>query len=454
MRHKIIGFAALMSGLTIASISSAEGVNITVLDESLSALGTTVTTVQSSVTTNRNRVGSAETDIDVLRNNVTAAESNAKSLKSRVNTAEGTLTTLGSSVSSIDGRINTVEGTLTTLGSSVSSIGSRVNTLEAASGGVNLLTIAVDCASESLNDAIIDAPAAKHLIVNITGTCSEEVIITRSGISLVGPATIEFADTLTNSFHGSIDPDGDLLYKNSTVSITGAQNVVIDNLTISGASDEFGSFGAGIYIGSGSSALITDSTLQGNRIGLVARFNSTAVLKGNTIANTEHGVWAIDGSSVFFTGDNTITQAAGAGSSSAAVGVYRNGNVFFIGANTITSDALGLEVYHGSQVRSARGLLTVEAASSNVGLNSQIDFRDVAHTGDLKINDKGTLRLANHFTTYVGVSVTGNINVNGVFALFTANGGTTVTGDVNCANPTSIARANGSVTGTVSTFCN
>jgi hypothetical protein len=327
----------------------------------------------------------------------------------------------------------------------------RVTALEGTVTNSTATTISVDCTSESINSAVAAAAPASHLIVNITGDCQERVLITRSGVSLVGigadaASSITYAETPLSSFHASLNAD-ELGELNGAVNVIGAQNVIIDNLTIQGSVIESGKGVSVLYNGA---ALIQNSTITGNTSGIVSNSGGVAVLSSNNItANDKYGVVASDGATIRLTGDNTINQSTA--NSRAAVGVYRNGTVTFVGENTVTSSALALEIYDGSQLRAYYGLLTVNG-NSTVAYESQINFRDVNHTGNINVRPKASLRMFNSTEqTTTGVNVTGNITLWALTNVIQTTN-TTVTGDVNCLTNTSYFLNVGTLVGT-STGC-
>jgi hypothetical protein len=344
-----------------------------------------------------------------------------------------------------------------------SDLDSKITSLKTATDSSILTTINVDCSTDSINESIAEAGAAEHLIVNITGNCEERVLITRSGVSLVGTtaaasSSITFADYTPSTLHSAIESAHssslEFLNSNAVISVIGAKNIVIDNLTISGATINTtdGGAGKGIAIRYNSSVAVKNSVISGNNSGLVANAGGVAILKDNSITgNDAYGIIASDGGIILAKGGNTINQTNENGVLHAAVGAYRNGTITFSGTNTVTSTNTALDIYYGSQLRAYYGLLTVTGKSA-VGYESQINLRDALHTGSIDINTKGTLRLQNRTNqTTDSVTVTGTIELQD-FAVFNASAGTTVNGVVECGHPIFSASSNGTVTGGISCF--
>lgn len=331
-----------------------------------------------------------------------------------------------------------------------SGLDTRVTALENAAENSSATTISVDCASESINNTIAAAAPANHLIVNIIGTCNERVVISRSNVSLVGAVgggtSINFVETPLSPLHASLNAN-ELVNVQGTVNIIGALNVIIDNLTITGATYDGGTdgeAGKGVAVRFNSSVLIQNSTITGNNSGIISNSGGVAILSSNTITgNNKYGIIASDGGIIRLIGGNTIDQSTA--TSTAAVGAYRNGTITFLGANSVTSSNAALDIFHGSQVRAFYGLLTVNG-NSGVGYESQINLRDANHIGNIRIYTKGAVRLQSRTNqTTDSITVTGDI-ILGDFAVFNASGATTVNGSVTCNSLLSSVYSSGTVT--------
>ncbi len=338
----------------------------------------------------------------------------------------------------------------------------RVTTLENnASNNNAATTITVDCNNGgSVNNAISDATPSNHLLVNVLGTCNERIVITRSNTTLRGEATggttVNFVETPLSPLHASVNAN-EFAGLKGAINVIGANNVVIDSLNITGATDTgttIGASGKGVAVRFNGSALIQNSTITGNYYGISSNSGGVAILSNNNInTNTRYGIIATDAGVIRLIGDNIITQTGPQGDSdNAAVGAFRNGTVTFLGANTLnaspSSDNVAISAFYGSQIRSHFGLLTVNGNSA-VGYDAHINFRDVNHIGDISIFSKGTVRLQDRASqTISGVSVTGNISV-GTLGLFDSRTGTTVNGNITCNGNSSYATAFGITNGTI-----
>jgi|GEM_PF-5730780 len=339
----------------------------------------------------------------------------------------------------------------------------RVASLEEGKAGDdNTISIDVDCdKNESVNHVIAGAAPANHLFVNISGTCRERIVITRSNVSLLGDVdsvtAIEFIETPLSAFHSSLTVD-DLGESQGAINILGAQNIIIAHLTISGAvndnivTDEPGS---GVAVRANGSAFIQHSIITGNRVGIDTRAGGSVILSNNQINdNLVYGVMATDGGMIRLIGGNTIIQAGPRSGTSlnSAVAGYRNSTVTVLGRNTITaspsSDNRAIEMHYGSQFRSYHGLLMVNGTAS-VTYNSRLDYRDTEHSGNIFIGIKGTVRLQNRLNqTTTGVIVNGDVSVS-TLGVLTTSSGTTMNSSVTCNGNSSYAFVSGEISGLI-----
>ncbi len=338
----------------------------------------------------------------------------------------------------------------------------RITALENTPGvnDPNIAEASINCANgDSINNAISAAAPANHLFVYISGTCTERVIITRSNVSLLGdtttPSGISFSATPLSPLQTSVSAN-ELSGVRGAVNVLGAQNVIIDNLTISGGTAEaptIGEAGKGVAVRFNGSVLIQNSTIEGNEYGIHSSSGGVAILSNNQIQNNlAYGIIASDAGIVRLIGDNTISQTGSrfADFRNSAIGAFRHGTVTILGGNTISAspstDNTVFSASYGSQVRSYYGLLTANGDSS-IGSDSHIHFRDVNYTGNISVGAKGSLRLQNRLNqTTSGVTLTGNILVN-TLALADIRTGTTVNGNITCNGNSSYALVSGTLNG-------
>src|SRR5262249_46832613 len=104
----------------------------------------------------------------------------------------------------------------------------------------------------------------RPLIVNIKGTCTENVVVTADDTALTGDptATVTSSDPLQN-----------------TIVVNGATRVTIQNLLVSGGRN-------GIAVISGGSATVQSNTIQNNvSHGVFVYQSAQALVHGNTISS-------------------------------------------------------------------------------------------------------------------------------------------------------------------------
>jgi hypothetical protein len=130
-----------------------------------------------------------------------------------------------------------------------------------------LLQLTVDCSqpNASINTAL--AQRADRLVVSISGTCEEEVVITRDDVTLQGVGT---DPTITA-----------LPYSRNVVRIEGARRVVLRDLTLTGG----GVAADALSVQNGASVNAYDLLLTDVRRGLAVGGNSAMSLYDSEIAN-------------------------------------------------------------------------------------------------------------------------------------------------------------------------
>ena len=240
----------------------------------------------------------------------------------------------------------------------------------------------VDCTlpePQSIQDALagVDPDPGETLIITVRGTCTEDVTIVSDDITLRG-------ETPSDGISGG------------GITVRGAQRVVIDNLTVSGAPNH------GVLADSGASVTVSDSTITNNSIsGIAVRLGATAQINGNTISgNGEYAIVVVEEGSARLR-SNTITTTYIPG----AIGVFRNAALRLNGGNTVTNtngaaNAQAIEVFHVSNLRQdrvgdrGRDVFTANRVIS-VGKLSQVEFRDFEADGNAQVFNLSLLALRN-----------------------------------------------------------
>lgn len=191
--------------------------------------------------------------------------------------------------------------------------------------------VTVDCsAGQSITD-VLQIVSGSPLTITVSGTCNENVTITRNDVTLRGAA----------AGSGITGPDTTL----DTILIDGAQRVILDTLTVSGGRD-------GVRGVRGAAFTVQHSTVQntGND-GIAVVQNSQAEIDNNTIASNYNDGIRVTGSSNAAVTNSTIRRNGYDGiliseSSSARIGFSYAGTP---GGNTIEENRRnGIEFSHTS----------------------------------------------------------------------------------------------------------
>lgn len=314
----------------------------------------------------------------------------------------------------------------------INKLNERVATLESAppTGNEieNPIILAIDCSTgESIAEIINNAPASGQLNVNISGDCTETLIITRDNTSLIGDdlgASISYdAEIIDNQYRPSIT---------SVVTVIGATNVVIDNLTLGGATTNGTSSSLRLF--NNASVLLTNSTLENSVNGVWASNLSSVQMLGNIVQNNNaYALLITDSANADIRENNSISHSA---SLEAAVGVYRNSSVRVQGGGNTISNTFdngdAVEAFHGSQFRSDNGRLEI-VGNAQAGLTSQVELRNTLVVGNLNVTPKGVARLR---AKNDNVTITGNVTVSatGHVQMDNAPNNTVIEGDVICSS--------------------
>ncbi|MGH1487189.1 MAG: right-handed parallel beta-helix repeat-containing protein [Cellvibrionaceae bacterium] len=320
----------------------------------------------------------------------------------------------------------------------------RVSVLENTTP-TNTTVIDVDCGEQTVSDVLASAPTAGALTLNVSGVCTDTILIDRSNVSLIGAdagAVINFNDFGTDNAFTNLA---------GVVNVVGAQNVVIDNLTLSNVDGN----GVGLNIQAGSSVALSNSTIENAFSGIVVQYNSHITMRGTTIqSNTRGALLVIDQSSARLTGDNTIVQSASFNGDSWTALVGRNSSVRVDGVNNVLiNDAVepgarAIELFQAGSFRNNSGL----TINGNVGVfqTSQLEFRNVELNGSTVVDSTGVLRLRGRGGI---ITLNGDVNIGALGTVSTV-GSSTINGNVICSGgPLSYFQINPVVTGSVDPAC-
>jgi hypothetical protein len=293
----------------------------------------------------------------------------------------------------------------------------------------------VDCdGGDTIQEEVDEADGPT--IIFVSGTCTENVTITKDDITIQGNSIL---DEVVGGF-----------------TITGAHRVTIKSLTIR---DGTTSYPVGVFATRGAAVVLDDIFVSGQGgAGIYVNRNAHADILGSTAENPLHGDNALlinDGAAVRAS-NSTFSSANGAANTGAAVGLYRSASARFDGENLFENDGGGLaiEILHTSNLRVQSGA-NVVSGNVFIGNNSAASLREVDVNGDMMVHGDSNLNLRAKFSP---VTVDGFVFL-GDQSLLTATGSAgnlSIAGDVTCAgsaggvvNPGVI---NGSINGGCSTF--
>lgn len=331
-----------------------------------------------------------------------------------------------------------------------SDLDGRITILENVTGDSSTTTINVDCSVDTVSSALASAPAAGPLLINVTGSCTDTIVIERSNISIIGTGT-----GATINYNTAINDNAfdDIL--SGVINVVGAQNIVIDNLTLI----NYGGGGIGLHAQAGSSVAVKNSTFENAFDGIVVQHGSNIKLTDSTVqSNTRSGLFITDHSNIQLASGNTITQSPHPvpGTNSWGVLVGRNSNMHVSGSgNNITHNTTGetstwaIEVFQGGGFRGNSGNLIVNG-DTRVNSSSHLELRSVTLTGNVIVGSKGVFRLSNNGNT---IALTGDVNIEALGTVL-SSGESTITGDVTClGGALSHYQTNPTVSGTIDASC-
>jgi hypothetical protein len=260
----------------------------------------------------------------------------------------------------------------------------------------------VDCTrGQKISFALEHGDARKHLVLNVRGTCNENVTIERDEVTLVGPAVINgsapFNTVTVRANRVRIDAMA-IRGGNHGIALVGANNVEIINTDIQGAQT------AGISLSGSASVTIAACSVQHNGKSGVSLEQSGATLGNNNEIrfNGANGVRVAQHSSLTISPNNNISDNAvyGVAVTDGSQAIVSGGSIARNGTSSSTSP-----LFKG-------GLLV---ASSTAELNNANIANNVGR--GVTVNMGGTLNMYNTAvsgSTAEGVilylSATANIN--------------------------------------------
>ena len=229
-----------------------------------------------------------------------------------------------------------------------------VERLKAIGGSDGGTTHTVDCnAGETIQSKADEAQPGDT--IEITGTCNENVVVNKDGITLDGRGTVV------------IDGNG---ADAPVISINGHQNVIIKGLTVQNGLH-------GIRLADSAVAWLEDVIAQGSRFksgydsgaGIVAYTSSTVALTGAAVAkdNAGNGIGADTGGSVVVLGNFVVegnrlppVRLEANGNGGHGISIWANSSLSIFGADTATFNdnaGSGVHVSDGSAATLSGGVI-------------------------------------------------------------------------------------------------
>ena len=154
-------------------------------------------------------------------------------------------------------------------------------------------TIRVDCnRGDSINQALADR--ADELIIEISGTCQEDVVIARDDVTLLGLGSDPTVVALANN----------------AIWIDRASRVTLENLTVTGSINP-DITGAGIFVFQSSGVVISNVQAEGNREGMRTYASTLRIVDSEFCGNSRGGLYIANGSSVIADGEEIAASQNG-----------------------------------------------------------------------------------------------------------------------------------------------
>ena len=304
--------------------------------------------------------------------------------------------------------------------------------LDAINPNLDAVSIEVDCGiGDSIQDEVDAARPGATTTIILASDCSEHVVIAKDDIVISGDPNFGGAQGGSSTLTGAI-------------TITGADRVVIDKLTV--VDNQVGSFPVGITVTAGSSAVITDTVVSGHvaqgadagagaGAGIFVTRNAYATLENVSVTNPVGGSSALvltDGGTVRGRNSSFLSHD-GLNFDGAAIGLFRASSMRLDGTSTVTNsnnsvnpgEALAINVADTSNFRLQSGSNTVDGNVLIEG-NSGADFRGVSFTGEIDVEGNSNVTFSQ------SAALTGNIDVLG--ASLVQAWSLSVTGAISCSS--------------------
>lgn len=262
----------------------------------------------------------------------------------------------------------------------------------------------VDCnRGQSINDAL--AANSDRVVVEISGTCAEDVLIDRDHVALIGVGAASIVGA----------PGVPTADRKAGITIRGATNVLLSGLTVTDSDSR------GIEVDGSSAVTLDGVTATGNRTGLLAYRHSAVLVRNSSFdGNTGDGIGLWDSSQLTLEGtvscsSNTRAGILGSGASSIILST--------LGANTTANgNNLGFYLQLGAQAQMSSGGPFSTSAANNAVVG--VDVTSESHwSGGITIADSDYAVAVETSASFWAPSGALSL-VNGYYGIFVVEGST------------------------------
>lgn len=270
----------------------------------------------------------------------------------------------------------------------------------------------VNCASgEKIQKALNQSDRGRRLILKIGGTCTEDVVIRRNGVTLRGGGTLK-----------------------GRLTILSANGIFLTKMTFTGDSSY------AVIADIGSAVRIDDIDVRDyKRLGIYIARGSAALIENSRVVHAETAtgfaaVLAADGSSIHLRNNVIRSDSPTPG---VALAAARGSAMRVDGGNKITNStapdtnvfrSLAIMAIDGSDIR-IQGAGNVVTGNIDVNSNSSADVRAVTISGKVRVANLSYFSL--HWD---GAKVMGDVNVSVRSVFQSHNGSGGITGSLDCSS--------------------
>ncbi len=275
--------------------------------------------------------------------------------------------------------------------------------------GRKVKTVKVDCAKKTISKAL-EKHRTKALVIIVKRTCLENVVIDRNLVTLVAE---------TPGVDGIFGQDEN----GAAVTVSGAQNVVIDGLRLQSAG---GGDSAGVFVTGNGETTIQNALIENNDYGIRSNNGGFFLVRDSMVVNNgTYGVLLTDGA-------NARIEESTIEGDSAAIGAFRDVSLRLRRDNVIgkASGGSSLELFHSVDFRQDGGN-TVFNGPMEIGNLTNVSLRNPVVIGSINVSGSSSVEIRNSSTDSDEITG-GDINVGSNSQLSFSRSG--ITADVGSIN--------------------